>query len=387
MTLHLEESPLCHPSYADSVPGSVITEALEKPDEACSSSQASRSPSPQIQDHGFLLETMGRVERPRSGQVLGLGFGLRAAYKTDLYSSDTALYCAEERQRERQAERGPAGAGDGSCYYRPQNSTDSNPEEDGGPPRVRPPRGPPSPRSTASSASPCRPRAPTPASAWRARTRRATRARSAAPSPRSHQQALYMEWRDAGDYERKSTSSYEKDSPSGSFPKSSAHPFQQPELSHHQHQHHQHHQHHQNGSVPSLQFGPCRPVSANPTSSLPPRLLAAVWPTGTAAAVAPWRPGEVEVQEEEEEDLSGRWRQLSVEDINAYSYRNPGRISPYSFSEQHFTVRSIQDQAWARSTAASRRGPTTTTNRGRRTRFGVAAAAAAGAPARSAAPG
>ncbi|CDQ65492.1 unnamed protein product [Oncorhynchus mykiss] len=37
-----------------------------------------------------------------------------------------------------------------------------------------------------------------------------------------------------------------------------------------------------------------------------------------------------------EEELSGSWRQLSVEDINSYNC-NPGRMSPYSFSEQHFT--------------------------------------------------
>lgn len=40
-----------------------------------------------------------------------------------------------------------------------------------------------------------------------------------------------------------------------------------------------------------------------------------------------------------EEELTGRWRQLSVEDINSYSFnRNPGRVSPYSFSEQHFAM-------------------------------------------------
>lgn len=41
----------------------------------------------------------------------------------------------------------------------------------------------------------------------------------------------------------------------------------------------------------------------------------------------------------EEEELIGRWRQLSVEDLSAHSYRSPGRASPYSFSEQHFSVR------------------------------------------------
>lgn len=38
-----------------------------------------------------------------------------------------------------------------------------------------------------------------------------------------------------------------------------------------------------------------------------------------------------------EEDLPGRWRQLSVEDIGAYSYRNTDRLSPCSFSEQYYS--------------------------------------------------
>lgn len=37
-----------------------------------------------------------------------------------------------------------------------------------------------------------------------------------------------------------------------------------------------------------------------------------------------------------EEDLPGRWRQLSAEDIGVYSYRNSGRLSPCSFSEQYY---------------------------------------------------
>ncbi|XP_075471183.1 brain-enriched guanylate kinase-associated protein isoform X2 [Ascaphus truei] len=37
-----------------------------------------------------------------------------------------------------------------------------------------------------------------------------------------------------------------------------------------------------------------------------------------------------------EEDLPTRWRQLSVEDIGAYSYSTAGRISPCSFTEKYF---------------------------------------------------
>jgi len=323
VTLHLEEPPLCHPSYADSIPGSVIGATLEKPNEVCSSSQASRSPSPQTQDHGFLLDTMGRLERPRSGQVLGLGFGLRAAYKTDLYSSDTALYCPDDRHRERRPSMDLHGQR--KLLYGPQNSTDSNPEEapvglmpgfsqehfvgkflgsstyssfsgagsedkgDGGPPS------------------------------------------SGGSSPRHH--SLYMEWRDAGDYERKSTSSWERDSPGGFS--IGGHPFQQVELGHHQQ--HQHHQHHQNGSSPvySRTMSSCfsEPYEPLPPSSSP---SVAYGDSRRGSALAP---GEEEEEEEEEEELIGRWRQLSVEDLSAQPYRSPGRASPYSFSEQHFSVR------------------------------------------------
>lgn len=114
--MHMEESPLCH-TYVDTVPASLMAEVLEKPDEACSSSQASRSPSPQTQDHTFILERLGPGER----------LGLRAAYKSDLYSSDTALYCPDDRHRERRPSvdlHGPR-----KLQYGPQNSTDSNPEE------------------------------------------------------------------------------------------------------------------------------------------------------------------------------------------------------------------------------------------------------------------
>ncbi|XP_030201861.1 brain-enriched guanylate kinase-associated protein isoform X1 [Gadus morhua] len=321
VTLHLEESSLGHPSYADSVPGSVIAEALEKADEACSSSQASHSPSPPPQEHGFLMDTLGRVDRPRSGQVLGLGFGLRAAYKTDLYSSDTALYCPDERLRERRPSMDLHGQR--KLLYGPQNSMDSNPEE--APVALRPGfsqehfggKFPGSSTYSSFSGPGSEDKGEGPPS-------------SGGSSPHLH--SLYMEWRDAGDYERKSNSSWERDSPGGFS--IGAHPFQQAELSHHQHPHHQHHQ---NGSSPvySRTMSSCfsEPYEPLPPSSSP---SVAYGDSRRGSALAP---GEAEEEEEEEEELIGRWRQLSVEDLSAAAYRSPGRASPYSFSEQHFSVR------------------------------------------------
>ncbi|KAK5879866.1 hypothetical protein CesoFtcFv8_022945 [Champsocephalus esox] len=297
LTMHLEESPLCR-TYSDSVAASLIAKVLEKPDEACSSSQASRSPSPQTQEHTFVLESLGPGERLR----------LRAAYKSDLYSSDTALYCPEDRQRERRPSMDVHG--ERALLYGPQISTDSNPEEGSvglraGFSQEHFAKFPAPLRAGSSSYSSF--------SGGGSEDKGNGPPSSAASSPRHH--SLFMEWRDAGDYERKSDSSWERDSPRG-FP--STHPFQQAELSHHQ-----------NGSSPvySRTMSSCfsEPYEPLPPSSSP---SVAYGDSRRGSTLAP-----------EEEELIGRWRQLSVEDLSAQSYRSPGRASPYSFSEQHFSVR------------------------------------------------
>ncbi|KAJ4929073.1 hypothetical protein JOQ06_004693 [Pogonophryne albipinna] len=297
LTMHLEESPLCR-TYSDSVAASLIGKVLEKPDEACSSSQASRSPSPQTQEHTFVLESLGPGERLR----------LRAAYKSDLYSSDTALYCPEDRQRERRPSMDVHG--ERALLYGPQISTDSNPEEGSvglraGFSQEHFAKFPAPLRAGSSSYSSF--------SGGGSEDKGNGPPSSAASSPRHH--SLFMEWRDAGDYERKSDSSWERDSPRG-FP--STHPFQQAELSHHQ-----------NGSSPvySRTMSSCfsEPYEPLPPSSSP---SVAYGDSRRGSTLAP-----------EEEELIGRWRQLSVEDLSAQSYRSPGRASPYSFSEQHFSVR------------------------------------------------
>ncbi|XP_056284837.1 brain-enriched guanylate kinase-associated protein isoform X2 [Pseudoliparis swirei] len=299
LTMHLEESPLCH-AYADSVPASLIGKALETPGEACSQacSQASRSPSPQTQDHAFILESLGPGER----------LGLRAAYRSDLYSSDTALYCPDDRHRERRPSMDLHGQR--KLVYGPQISTDSNPEEGllglrAGFSQEHFAKFPATLRAGSSSYSSF--------SGGGSEEKANGPPSSAASSPHHH--SLYMEWRDAGDYERKSDSSWERDSPRGF---ANAPPFQQTELSHHQ-----------NGSSPvySRTMSSC---FSEPYEPLPPS-------SSPSVAYGDSRRGSTFAPEEEE--LIGRWRQLSVEDLSAQAYRSPGRASPYSFSEQHFSVR------------------------------------------------
>lgn len=297
--MHVEEPSLCH-TFSDAVPASLIAAVLDKPDEACSSSQASRSPSPQAQEQAFILERVGPGER----------LGLRAAYKSDLYSSDTALYCPDDRHRERRPSMDLHGQR--TLQYGPQNSTDSNPEEGSVGlragfsqehfakfPAALGAGGSSSYSSFSGGGSEDKGNEP---------------ASSAASSPRHH--SLYMEWRDAGDYERKSDSSWEHDSPR-SFA-GGAHPFQQAELVHPQ-----------NGSSPvySRTMSSCfsEPYEPLPPSSSP---SVAYGDSRRGSTLAP-----------EEEELITRWRQLSVEDLSAHTYRSPGRASPYSFSEQHFSVR------------------------------------------------
>lgn len=299
MATHAEEAPHCR-AYTDSIPASLIAKVLEKPDDACSSSQASRSPSPQTQDHAFILESLGPGER---------GLGLRAAYKSDLYSSDTALYCPDDRHRERRPSMDLHGQR--KLLYGPQNSTDSNPDE--GSVGLRPgfsqglfAKFPATLGAGGSSSY-------SSFSGGGSEDKGNGLPSSAASSPHHH--SLYMEWRDAGDYERKSDSSWEADGPGGF---ADAHPFQQTELSHHQ-----------NGSSPvySRTMSSCfsEPYEPLPPSSSP---SVAYGDSRRGSTLAP-----------EEEELIGRWRQLSVEELSAHTYRSPGRASPYSFSEQHFSVR------------------------------------------------
>ncbi|XP_053458856.1 brain-enriched guanylate kinase-associated protein isoform X3 [Nycticebus coucang] len=117
VSLHMEKhgcslpSPLCHPVYADSVPTCVIAKVLEKPDPASLSSHLSDASACD-------LAFREGVEKP----------GPRPPYKGDIYCSDTALYCPEERQRDRRPSV-DASVTDVS-FLRAQNSTDSAAEEE-----------------------------------------------------------------------------------------------------------------------------------------------------------------------------------------------------------------------------------------------------------------
>ncbi|XP_077567707.1 brain-enriched guanylate kinase-associated protein isoform X2 [Stigmatopora nigra] len=302
LSMHMEDSPLCR-AYSDSASPSFIGQTLEKREEACSS-QASRSPSPHTPEHNFLLETLAQ----QGGRL-----GLRAAYKSDLYSSDTALYCPDDRHRERRPSMDLHGQR--KFLYQPQISTDSNTEDCSVGLRASftqehfadfTPTGVASSSYSSFSAGGSEDKANDPPS-------------SAASSPRHR--TLYMDWRDAGDYERKSDSSWERDSPRGF---GNNHPFQQGEIIHQQ-----------NSSSPvySRTMSSCfsEPYEPLPPSSSP---SVAYGDSRRGSALAP-----DEEEEEDDEEPVGRWRQLSAEDLSSHSYRSPGRASPYSFSEQHFSVR------------------------------------------------
>ncbi|CAL9692693.1 unnamed protein product [Knipowitschia caucasica] len=303
MTLHLEEeeeeepplyaepgAPLYAepgpPLYAEPGPPS----HLEKPERCSSHGSRSPSPSPPT-EHTFILQSLGGP---------GGRLGLRAAYKSDLYSSDTALYCPDDRQRERRPSmdlRTPV--------YGPQNSTDSqsNPEDSSvglaqtfsqDPFSKFPPLGTGSSSYSSFSVSEDKPQGG---------------ASSTGSSPQRPPHTLYMEWRDAAHYdeERKSESSWDGGDPDSLFCDATS--FQQGET---------------HSPVYSRTMSSCfsEPYEPLPPSSSP--SVAYGEDSRRGSTLAP-----------EEEELICRWRQLSAEDL----HRSPGRASPYSFSEQHFCVR------------------------------------------------
>ncbi|KAJ8394219.1 hypothetical protein AAFF_G00048020 [Aldrovandia affinis] len=341
LSMHMEKHgcgltvPVCHPPYTpDSVPTAVIAQVLEKPDPGASC-PASRSPSPQPLSPDFLPNTT--TTSSSSSERLHR----RASHKSpDLYRSDTALYRPNQRRRERRQSVDLQGAPDpGLLLLRAHNSTDSNPddeeeeeeeeeEEDGFHSGFS--HREPSFAEFATAASAGSPPASSSYSSFSVASDDKGHALGSAVS--SPQPPLFVDWRDA-DYERQgkgggpSSSSYDKDGPQG-FPKSRSFQHVAP------------HGGPQNGSSPAYApraassscFGepyhsPTRPASPPPPPPPPPPAPSSTLDDRAVGVSVP------------EEELSGRWRQLSVEDINAYSYRNhPGRVSPYSFSEQHFAV-------------------------------------------------
>ncbi|XP_066044904.1 brain-enriched guanylate kinase-associated protein isoform X1 [Chamaea fasciata] len=288
VSIHLEKHgcslsvPLCHTSYADTIPTCVIAKVLEKPDPNSLSSHLS-SPSPR--DLNF-QDSAGKV-------------GQRPQYKSDIYCSDTALYCPEERRRERRQSVDTQVKDVG--FLRSQNSTDSTVEEDGFHSSFSHEAFPEYITSLPTSSS---------YSSFSVTSEEKENAQ--ANTLTASQQAIYMSNREEL-FERKSPAGYEhQGSPRFAKPK----PAQHMELA--------------DDNENSPTFTRTLPSYANE-----PFHFSAITPQ-QALANQKMR-NECRSTHLSEEDLPGRWRQLSVEDIGAYSYRNAGRLSPCSFSEQYYS--------------------------------------------------
>ncbi|XP_067335634.1 brain-enriched guanylate kinase-associated protein isoform X1 [Channa argus] len=312
---------MCHSNYSDTVPISIIAKVLEKP-EPGSSCPVTRSPSPQPQDGDFLTGTGSNDHLNR-----------RIAYKTsDLYCSDTALYCPE-RWQDTERRQSVDLHDTGLLQLHAQNSTDSNPDEEAyhsGSFSHHEPASSFHHHDDFGTGS-------LPASSSYSSFSLASDEKggvsgcghTASSTLSSSHQGLYMDWRDggSGDYERKSMSSYEKDSPN--FLKS------------HSIQHMVTPRSPQNGTSTAY----TRTVScfSEPYHSSSPRLasshsMGSTTGLGQACGGTQDSRGDVQVPED---DLSSRWRQLSVDDVNTFSssYREvTGRVSPYSFSERHLAM-------------------------------------------------
>ncbi|KAL7873545.1 hypothetical protein AOLI_G00126160 [Acnodon oligacanthus] len=295
---HARSMGQCHTPYSDVVPTAVIAKVLEKP-EPGSSCPVTRSSSPQSRDSDIQTNNgMGIVDTLHR----------RVVYKSsDLYCSDTALYCpTDDRQHDRWQQRRQSVDfhGKETGLLQAQNAIDTNPEEDSFHPSFshndvhfhKFTAGSPLASNSFSSFS------------------TASDEKGKAPSSTlsSSHLALYMDWRE-GDYERKSTSSNDKDNPG--FPKS--HSFQHMATSP------------QKGNSPAYtQTASCY---SEPYHS--PQFTA--FHSTSSSGVAREAHTSIHIPEEE---MSGCWRQLSIEDINAFPYHSPGHISPYSFSERHFAM-------------------------------------------------
>ncbi|XP_075964808.1 brain-enriched guanylate kinase-associated protein [Anarhichas minor] len=312
---------MCHSKYSDAVPTDIIAKVLAKP-EPGSSCPVTRSPSPQPQDGGFLTVTGSTDQLNR-----------RLSYKTsDLYCSDTALYCPE-RSQDKERRQSIDLHGTALHQLHAQNSTDSNPDEEAYQSGSFSHHEPPSSFHHDDFGTGSLPASSSYSSFSLASDEKGGVGggcgRTASSTLSSSHQGLYMDWRDGGsaDYERKSMSSYDKDIPS--FPKSlSIQHMVTPRSP-------------QKGN--SAAYTRTASCFSEPYHSSTPRLasshsMGSTIGLGQARGGALDSRGDIQVPED---DLSNRWRQLSVEDINAFSssYRDiTGRVSPYSFSERQFAV-------------------------------------------------
>ncbi|XP_042846484.1 brain-enriched guanylate kinase-associated protein isoform X4 [Panthera tigris] len=296
VSLHLEKhccglpSPLCHPAYADSVPTCVIAKVLEKPDPASLSSRLSDASARDLafRDGG---------EKP----------GPRPPYKGDIYCSDTALYCPEERRRTRRPSVDAPVTDVG--FLRAQNSTDSAAEEEEEAEAAAFPAGfrheafPGYAGSLPTSSS---------YSSFSATSEEKEHAQASTLT--ASQQAIYLNSRDEL-FDRKPPAAAYEGSPRFAKATASVAAPLEAEVA--------------PGFARTMSPYPAEsfrfPASPGPQQALmPPNLWSLRAKPGTARL-----PGE---------DARGQWRPLSVEDIGAYSYpaTAAGRASPCSFSERYY---------------------------------------------------
>ncbi|XP_042800232.1 brain-enriched guanylate kinase-associated protein isoform X7 [Panthera leo] len=296
VSLHLEKhgcglpSPLCHPAYADSVPTCVIAKVLEKPDPASLSSRLSDASARDLafRDGG---------EKP----------GPRPPYKGDIYCSDTALYCPEERRHTRRPSVDAPVTDVG--FLRAQNSTDSAAEEEEEAEAAAFPAGfrheafPGYAGSLPTSSS---------YSSFSATSEEKEHAQASTLT--ASQQAIYLNSRDEL-FDRKPPAAAYEGSPRFAKATASVAAPLEAEVA--------------PGFARTMSPYPAEsfrfPASPGPQQALmPPNLWSLRAKPGTARL-----PGE---------DARGQWRPLSVEDIGAYSYpaTAAGRASPCSFSERYY---------------------------------------------------
>uniref|UniRef100_A0A6I8PN46 Brain enriched guanylate kinase associated n=1 Tax=Xenopus tropicalis TaxID=8364 RepID=A0A6I8PN46_XENTR len=260
-----------------------LSEVLEKPDPGSVSSHPSSA-------------SMRDLSYEQGGQVPEEKLRQRQQFKSEIYCSDTALYCPEERRRDRRQSFDVQVKDE--VFLRSQNSTDST-VEDGF-------------HSSFSHeafneyvAS-----LPTSSSYSSFSATSEEKENNQTNTLTASQQAIYMGNREDL-FERKSTTGYEH-AASPRFVKSK--------------------------SVQHMEHSPENTASPNFTRSSSyveePFHFSRIRTQQTLSAHKSH--SECRSSHLSEDDLPTRWRQLSVEDIGAYSYSNAGRISPCSFTEQYF---------------------------------------------------
>ncbi|XP_006160077.1 brain-enriched guanylate kinase-associated protein, partial [Tupaia chinensis] len=291
VSLHMEKhgcslpSPLCHPAYADSVPTCVIAKVLEKPDPASLSSRLSDTSARDLAFHDGL-------EKP----------GPRPPYKGDIYCSDTALYCPDERRRDRRPSVDAPVSDVG--FLRAQNSTDSAAEEEEEAEAAAFPAGFRHEAFPGYAGSP-----PTSSSYSSFSATSEEKEHAQASTLTASQQAIYLDSREEL-FDRKppSATAYEGSPRFAKTTAAAAAPLEATAAP---------------GCGRTVSPYPAEPFRFPQQAPTPQNLWSLrATPGGTRLP---------------REDMRGQWRPLSVEDIGAYSYpaSTTGRASPCSFSERY----------------------------------------------------